>query len=136
MVAVIKTGHSIKRILNYNENKVKEDKAACILAANYPIDTEKISFNQKLNRLLKQASLNDNVSRNSVHISLNFDPAEKLTIEQLKNISESYMQKIGFGEQPYLVYQHFDAGHPHLHIVSLKVRADGTRIDTNNIGVC
>jgi len=44
------------------------------------------------------------------------------------------MQKIGFGEQPYLVYQHFDAGHPHIHIVSVKVRADGSRIDTQNIG--
>ena len=134
MVAVIKTGHSISRILNYNENKVKEGKAECISAVNYPIDTEKITFNQKLNRLLKQAALNENVSRNSVHISLNFDPSESHSKEQLKAISESYMQKIGFGEQPYLVYQHYDAGHPHIHIVSIKVRADGTRIDTNNIG--
>jgi type IV secretory pathway VirD2 relaxase len=84
--------------------------------------------------LLRQASLNENVTRNSVHISLNFDTTEKLSNEQLKEISESYMKKIGFGEQPYLVYQHFDSGHPHIHIVSLKVRADGTRIDTNNIG--
>jgi hypothetical protein len=44
------------------------------------------------------------------------------------------MEKIGFSEQPYLVYQHHDAGHPHLHIVSVKVRADGSRIDMNNIG--
>ncbi|WP_018615229.1 relaxase/mobilization nuclease domain-containing protein [Segetibacter koreensis] len=134
MVAVIKTGHSINRILNYNENKVKEGKAEFISAVNYPIDFEKIAFNQKLNRLLKQASLNENVTRNSVHISLNFDPFEKLSKEQLKEISNRYMEKIGFGEQPYLVYQHNDAGHPHIHIVSLKVRADGSRIDTNNIG--
>jgi hypothetical protein len=134
MVAVIKTGHSINRVVNYNENKVKEGKAAFISAVNYPIDTEKITFNQKLNLLLKQASLNENVTRNSVHISLNFDPSEKISTENLKEISDSYMQKIGFGEQPYLVYQHFDAGHPHIHIVSIKVRANGTRIDTNNIG--
>ena len=134
MVAVIKTGHSINRILNYNENKVKEGKAEFLSAVNYPIDTEKICYNQKLNLLLKQASLNENVTRNSVHISLNFDTSEKLSNDQLKEISERYMQKIGFGEQPYLVYQHFDAEHPHIHIVSLKVRADGTRIDTNNIG--
>jgi hypothetical protein len=134
MVAVIKTGHSIHRILNYNENKVKEGKAEFISTANYPIDTEKIAFIQKLNLLLRQASLNENVTRNSVHISLNFDPTEKLSHEKLKEISESYMKKIGFGEQPYLVYQHFDSGHPHIHIVSLKVRGDGTRIDTNNIG--
>lgn len=135
MVAVIKTGHSVQRILNYNENKVKEGIAECISASNYPADTEKLSFTQKLNRLLKQTDLNENVSRNSVHISLNFDPkGHQLSGEQLKEIAETYMQKIGFGEQPYLVYQHFDAGHPHIHIVSVKVRSDGSRIDMQNIG--
>ena len=54
MVAVIKTGHSIHRILNYNENKVKEGVAAFISAANYPINPEKLSLNQKLNRLLNR----------------------------------------------------------------------------------
>ncbi len=63
MVAVIKTGHSIHRILNYNENKVKEGVAKIISAANYPIDVEKLSFTQKLNRLLKQVALNENVTR-------------------------------------------------------------------------
>src|SRR5690606_10582189 len=40
----------------------------------------------------------------------------------------------GFGKQPYLVYQHNDAGHPHIHLVSIKVKEDGSRIDTQNIG--
>ena len=44
------------------------------------------------------------------------------------------MERIGFGNQPYLVYQHHDAGHPHIHIVSIKVREDGSRVDTQNIG--
>lgn len=134
MVAVIKTGHSIHRILNYNENKVKEGVAEIISAINYPMDVEQLSFTNKLNRLKNQAALNENVSRNSVHISLNFDPSEKLSKEQLQDIADTYMQQIGFGEQPYLVYQHFDAGHPHIHIVSVKVRSDGSRIDMQNIG--
>lgn len=134
MVAIIKTGHSIRRILNYNENKVKEGVAACIMALNYPLDNDRLSFNQKLNRLVKQVALNENVTRHSVHISLNFDPAETISNERLKAIAETYMQRIGFDEQPCLVYQHFDAGHPHIHIVSIKVRADGSRIDTQNIG--
>jgi hypothetical protein len=44
------------------------------------------------------------------------------------------MQKIGFGNQPYLVYQHNDAGHPHIHIVTTSIQEDGKRIDTFNIG--
>lgn len=134
MVAVIKTGHSIHRILNYNENKVTEGVATLLAAQNYPIDADKLSFSAKLNMLLHQAALNENVTRNSVHISLNFDPSESLSGELLAEIADGYMSRIGFGEQPYLVYQHFDAGHPHIHIVSVKVRADGSRVDTQNIG--
>jgi len=135
MVAVIKTGHSIHRIFNYNENKVKEGVAECIGAGNYPMDADKMNINMKLNRFQKQLALNENVTRNSVHISLNFHPSENhYSKEKLLSIAEDYMQRIGFGEQPYLVYQHNDAAHPHLHIVSIKVRADGSRIDMNNIG--
>lgn len=135
MVAVIKTGHSIHRIFNYNENKVKEGIAECIGAGNYPVDIEKMTGTIKLNRLLKQAALNENVSRKSVHISLNFDATDTgLSKEKLIQIADTYMQKIGFGKQPYLVYQHFDAGHPHIHIVSIKIQDDGSRIDTQNIG--
>jgi Relaxase/Mobilisation nuclease domain len=134
MVAVIKTGHSIHRIVNYNENKVKEGVAECISAANYSKDTDKLSLKNKLNRLLNQCALNTNVSRNSVHVSLNFDPSENHSKEKLEAIANTYMERIDFGNQPYLVYQHHDAGHPHIHIVSIKVREDGSRIDTQNIG--
>jgi hypothetical protein len=135
MVAIIKTGHSIHNIFNYNENKVKQNVAVCIGEGNYPVDVDKMNGTMKLNRFLKQLGLNDNVKRNSVHISLNFDSSEiNLSKENLMEIANTYMGKIGFGQQPYLVYQHHDAGHPHIHIVSIKVRADGSRIDMQNIG--
>ncbi len=134
MVAIIKTGHSIHNIFNYNENKVKQGVAECIGEGNYPIDVDKMNGTMKLNRFLKQLELNDNVKRNSVHISLNFDPSENHSKEKLMDITDTYMEKIGFGEQPYLVYQHHDSGHPHIHLVTIKVRTDGSRIDMQNIG--
>ncbi|RDI06659.1 hypothetical protein DEU42_1144 [Flavobacterium sp. AG291] len=74
MVAIIKTRHSIRSMLNYNEKKIKEGKAECICQGNYPVDAEKLTYSIKLNRLDKQCKLNENVKRNTVHISLNFDP--------------------------------------------------------------
>jgi hypothetical protein len=76
MVTVIKTGHSIHRVFNYNENKVRIGVAECIGAGNYLVDHDKMSLTMKMNRLLKQLELNENVTRNSIHISLNFDPSE------------------------------------------------------------
>ncbi len=134
MVAVIHTSHSLHMALNYNEQKSKQGKAQCILAVNYPKDVDQLNFYQKLNRLTKQAALNENTKRNSLHISLNFDPSEKPEKEKLESIAGDYMDKIGFGKQPYLVYEHHDAAHPHLHIVTMNIEADGKRIELHNIG--
>jgi len=73
------------------------------------------------------------VKTNSVHISLNFDPYEKLNTAQLTQIAGHYMEKIGFGEQPYLVYQHMDAGHPHVHLLTTNVQENGKAISLHNI---
>ena len=117
MVAVINTGQSIRGIFFYNENKVSEGKAACIGEGNYPMDLEKMSENFKLGVFLKQLQFNENVKRPAVHISLNFDRSDTdLSKEKLMQIASSYMDKIGFGTQPYLVYQHHDAGHPHIQL--------------------
>ena len=136
MVTVIKVSNSVHRIFNYNENKVKEGVAACIRAENYPLDADEMSLRMKLNFLLKRMELNENVKRNGLHISLNFDPSETdLSGEKLIEIANAYMQKLGFGDQPYLVYQHHDAGHPHLHVVTTNIKADGSRIDLHHLGI-
>ncbi|OXA78675.1 Relaxase/Mobilisation nuclease domain-containing protein [Flavobacterium aquidurense] len=135
MVAVIKTSNSVQRILNYNEIKVKEGKAECISAINFPLELNRLNFTLKLNRFIKQASLNENVKRNAVHISLNFDPSENHSKEKLNEIAKVYMEKIGFGKQPYLVYQHYDAGHPHLHVITNNIQRDGKRIDLHLLGI-
>lgn len=135
MVAVINTGSSVRSIFNYNENKIEEGKAELIGEGNYPANAYEVHKVSRLKLLLKQLELNANVQRGSVHISLNFDSSESnISKEKLMEIAHSYMEKIGFGSQPYLVYQHHDAGHPHIHIVSVKVKSDGKRIDMQNIG--
>lgn len=135
MVAIIKTSNSIRSVFYYNENKVKAGNAECITAGNYPSDVDKMTDTMKLNRLVKRAELNENVKCNTLHISLNFDPSEKHSKEKLIAIADTYMGKIGFGEQPYLVYQHHDSGHEHLHLVSINIEKDGKRIDLHNIGL-
>ncbi len=134
MVAVIHSSSSLRNALNYNEQKVKHEQAKCLAAVNYPKDVEYLSFYQKLNRLHNQADLNVKTKVNSVHISLNFDPSEKISEEKLKAITDTYLEKIGFGKQPYLVYAHYDAGHPHIHIVTTNIKTDGKRIELHNLG--
>ena len=135
MVVKITSPHSLNRALNYNEKKVQKGQAECINAGNYILNPEQMKFHHKLERLQDLISLNERTKKtNTLHISLNFDPSEKHSKELLSSIAQTYMDKIGFGSQPYLVYQHNDAGHPHIHIVTTTIQSDGKRIDTYNIG--
>jgi hypothetical protein len=134
MVAKITIPKSIEAALNYNEKKVQKGNAVCLHAANYLKEAKQMNFYQKLAGFERLNSLNERATTKTLHVSLNFDPSEKLPENKLLQIASDYMQKIGFGEQPFLVYKHEDAGHPHIHIVSTTIKADGSRINTHNIG--
>ena len=134
MVAKIKSGKSLSGALNYNEHKVREGKAELLEARGYLKDQQDLSFDDKLYRLKDQAGKNLRVQTNTVHISLNFDPEEKPGSGILVAIADAYMKGIGFENQPYLIYRHTDAGHPHIHIVSTNIRENGQRISLHNLG--
>ncbi len=51
-----------------------------------------------------------------VHISLNPHPDDVLTDTELQDIAREYLEKLGFGNQPYLVFKHEDIDRHHLHI--------------------
>lgn len=134
MVAKITTPQSCHRAVYYNENKVEENKAFFLHAANFLKETNQLTLIDKKAGFDRLISLNQGVHLHTLHVSLNFDPSEKLDKNQLIAIATDYMKGIGFGDQPYLVYQHVDAGHPHIHIVSVNVRRGEGPIDMNMIG--
>lgn len=134
MVAVIGEGESISSSFYYNEHKVNKGVATLIHAHNYPREAKDLTEDMRLNMLVKLAALNKTTRVNSLHISLNFDPSEKFSEDKLIAIARDYMDGIGFGNQPYLIYQHFDAGHPHIHLVTTNIQATGKAINLHLLG--
>lgn len=134
MVSKIVTGKSIRGILHYNENKVANGEAKLILASGFAADVARLSFDQKLKRYDMLNQLRPSVKTNALHITLNFDASEKLDNDKLQQIAMAYMEGIGFGEQPYLVYRHHDAAHQHIHIATSSIRRDGTPINLHRLG--
>jgi hypothetical protein len=134
MVAKIKSGKSLIGALNYNENKVRQGKAVLIAAVKYLKEPEALSFNDKLFRLTDLAGMNQRAKTNAVHISLNFPNGENRADEKLNEIVKDYLTGVGFATQPYLVYRHEDAGHPHIHIVTTNIKRDGERISLHYLG--
>jgi hypothetical protein len=129
----MKTSSNAVRILLYNENKVAQDKARLIHAENFLQDKGRLTYAEKLHRFQRLNELNSRSKVNMLHISVNFQPGENLTDEQLTAIADRYMQGLGLGGQPYLVYRHDDATHPHIHIVTSLIYPDGRRVRTHNI---
>jgi len=116
MVAKIVIGKSIRGILNYNESKVSAGDAKLILASGFAGEIERVNFKQKLARFENLNLLRPSVKTNALHITLNFDVAEKLDNLKIQQIAMAYMDRIGFGDQPYLVYRHNDVAHQHIHV--------------------
>lgn len=134
MVAVIHAGKSLREALNYNENKVVNGVAELLEAGYYLKDPKDLGFHEKLSRMQRLMDLNENVKVNTLHISLNFAPEESLSIEKLKEVAAVYLEKIGFARQPYLLYEHRDVAHQHVHIVTTSIKPDGSSIKLHNIG--
>ena len=63
------------------------------------------------------------------HCSLNPHPDEKLSDETLTQIAKEYMEALGYGNQPYIVFKHNDIAREHIHIVSLRVDSRGQKIN-------
>lgn len=134
MVAIIHSGASLREAVNYNEHKVSRGVAKCLDAGYYLKDAQDLSFHQKLSRLENLIELNTRVKVNTLHISLNFAAEDRLDTAALKEIAGVYLEKIGFESQPYLLYEHLDASHQHVHIVTTNIRSDGSSINLHNIG--
>jgi len=132
MVAKISSGSSIFGALAYNQTKVDEQKAKVILTSrmieprdgNYTVGVCMRSFEPYLAANLKTESP-------ILHISLNPDPKDVLTDDQLSEIAQEYMVKLGYGNQPFIVYKHEDIDRHHLHIVSVRVDENGKKLDHN-----
>ena len=127
-------GSSIRGALSYNEQKVRIKDAEMLLASGFSCDINSLGFSEKLRRFQSLNERYEKANTNTLHVSLNFPPDEDLSDEKLRSIALDYMNRIGFAEQPFLVYRHNDANHPHIHIVTNTIRADGTPIQLHKIG--
>lgn len=134
MIAKVICGKSIRKVLYYNEDKVTRHDAILLDSGGFISDATALSFHEKLERFTSLTKLNERTKTNAMHISLNFSCQDVLDADRLRSIATDYLQQIGWGDQPFLLYQHFDAAHPHVHILTTNINRYGERMETHNIG--
>ena len=133
MVADIHIGNNLYGALAYNQEKIDAGLGK-ILEANrifVPADGQ-FSVGDCMRDFERAMPEQTTTTRGIIHISLNPHPEDKISDDQLADIGREYMERLGFGGQPYMIFKHEDIDRQHLHIVSTRVRSDGTLISDKN----
>ncbi len=130
MLAKISSGKSVYGVLAYNKIKV-ENKEADVLYSQKMFDSIDGSFSVQdcMDSFYPYLVSNNKTEKVVFHASLNPDPKDKLSDEQLSKIAQRYMAKLGYGNQPYIVIKHSDIQREHLHIISLRIDETGIKIN-------
>jgi len=132
MVAKITIGSSLFGAIKYNADKVNIGKGQLL-------DTNKVFNNgdgkvdvvQVLADFEKRMPRQMRTEKPVIHISLNPHPDDRLTDGELTQMAHEYMQRMGYGDQPYIIVKHEDINRHHLHIVSVRVDEQGKRIKSD-----
>jgi hypothetical protein len=131
MVSIVQSSRDTRATVLYNEQKLTEKKAIFLGAFNYWQEDAELNLNNKLQRLRDLTSRNERSHAHTIHFSLNYHTLQQLEDRKMRQLAKEFLGKVDFGDQPALVYRHFDAGHPHTHIVTVNIRLDGSRIDND-----
>ncbi len=129
MIAKIGRGSHLKGVLLYNYEKVEKNQGNIIhchrmihsLTGEFTIPLLERSFEPYL-------IANNRTEKPILHISLNPNPKDAVSDEIFSSLAENYMQEMGYGKQPYVVFKHTDIERAHIHIVSVCVDEYGKRI--------
>ena len=105
--------------LAYNQEKVDNGEAKVLFSNKMLLDEDgHSSIGGCMRSFEMQMPVHLSTKKPILHISINPHPKDVLSDQQLSDIAREYMRKLGYGDQPYLVYKHEDIDRHHIHIVA------------------
>lgn len=113
---------STSSAVQYNERKIAEEKASVVFSSRIadPSNVMK-TFAAYENGSLRTEKL-------SFHASVNPGAGDKMNDAQVAAMVKEWMEKMGYGSQPYILYKHWDTDRAHYHLVSVRVDENGKKI--------
>lgn len=117
--------------MRYNKEKVDKNEAEVLFWKKMlePFDKHgRMDIDACMDSFWPYLEANRRTTNTVFHASLNPSPEDRLTDDQLRDIAQEYMERMGYGNQPYIVFKHKDISREHLHIVSLRVDEKGRKL--------
>ena len=133
MIAKISIGNSLYGALTYNGEKINKEKGR-LLDTNkiYNDGSGSVDIRRAYEDFMRWIPTSSRTERPMMHISLNPHPDDKLSDTDFTRLAHDYMQMMGLGDMPYMIYKHSDIDRHHIHIVALRVGTDGRCISDRN----
>lgn len=116
--------------VNYNAKKQKQGVARLIHFENFGFlqNQEEISRQEFIDYLKNYSKRNSRIKNPVFHAVCSIKGWE-MSHEELKDIALEIICKLGYGDNPILVYAHDDTGNNHVHVVTCRVGVNGKKID-------
>lgn len=133
MVPKVNSGANVYGVLQYNRIKVEAGEGRILYMQGIPERSDgRFSIEECAEAFGYYTALNPRVRKPVVHFSLNPSPEDRLSEAQLTRLAAEFMERMGYGRQPYVVFLHEDIARRHMHVVSVRVDEQGRKIDHNN----
>lgn len=120
-------GKGFRGALRYNLEKVDKGVAE-ILDHSFASTSERTIMKEM--QMVKV--LRPNLQKYFYHTSINFPPEEDLSNQKMKQIGLDYLEANGFTQHQFIMFRHYDADHPHLHILVNRIGYDGSVVTDSN----
>lgn len=112
--------------IRYNESKVEAGEASVLFTMNIPNPSNPMATFEEY----EKGSLR--CEKMSFHASIDPSVDDKMSDKDIEEFAKKLMEKLGYGDQPYIVYKHSDIDRVHYHIVSVRVDKEGRKINDSN----
>ncbi len=127
MIARLLYRKSVQGVLNYVLGKTE---STILGFQNTYSDTD--TNTEFFARVLYHLGNRHDTEKRYLHASLNLPRGEDLNDRDFFELAKTYMEHMGYGEQPYVVIRHHDTKHEHVHIVSTTIKEDCLQINLSN----
>lgn len=127
IVKIMKPSSSFSGVA-YNEMKNEKGQSALLTAKNFGIGKDNLKKADYVNYMELVSSSNTRVINKQFHAVISCKGRE-YSPEQLRDIAEKYLEKMGYSNNPYLIYFHSDTNNNHVHLVSTRIDKQGNKVE-------
>lgn len=124
IIRILNTSTSFRGV-TYNENRCLKNEAELISKINFGASSAILTDKEYLELW---SNKNKRIKNKQLHAVISAKGKE-LTKEQLAEIGKEWLKKMGYEDNPSLIYFHKHNDHHHIHIVTSRVDKDGKKIN-------